>query len=152
MYTSLLTLALTISAAAQSAEPAENKPLAVFLGTGEQGQVQLVREGLSQEASDLLSTQFICVYIDTATPMGKRWASAFKMNSGKGIVLSSRDAVYQAYATETVLSNQDLIRQLQGVTSASRTSYYPATEQQPATGTAPAANYCPSCQGGGRRR
>jgi hypothetical protein len=162
MYTSLLTLVLSVVAVdptwtddymqAQKRGAVENKPLAVFFGTGEQGQTQLVREGLSKEANDLLSTHFICVYIDTASPEGKGWAKAFDMKTGKGIVLSSRNAVYQVYSNEGVLANQDLVRVLQmhGPGSVGRTSYYDA--QPPAPG-APAASgsYCPSCQGRGRR-
>src|SRR5580658_7371300 len=83
MYTSVIMLALTVHANTQGVEPTwtqdygqalkrgaeEKKPVAVFLGTGNQGYSQVVNDGnLSQEVSDILSMKYICVYIDTTTP------------------------------------------------------------------------------------
>jgi hypothetical protein len=176
MYTSLLLLAMTIQATSQDgAEPtwardyaqalkrgtSENKPIAVFLGTGDQGFTQTVSSGsLSSEVSDILSTQYICVYIDTTTPQGKRMADAFSMPSGRGIVLSDRSGVYQMFSREGALSNQEMVRQLQ--TNGSRTSYYSGPPGSPVgaggyaapgAGVAPVgSSYCPSCSGGGGRR
>lgn len=167
MYTSALLLALTVHANTQGAEPTwaqdyaqalkrgadEKKPVAVFLGTGNQGFTQVVNEGnLSQEVGDILSMQYICVYIDTATPQGKVMATAFGM--GRGIVLSDRSGVYLTFSREGVMSNQEMVRQLQS--NSSRTNYYtgapPETIGAPAGAPAPSSSYCPSCQGGGRRR
>ena len=179
MHTSMLLFALTVQTSTQGAEiswsqdyseaqkqcVAERKPMAVILGKGDQGYVQLIRDGgLSKEASDLLSTHYVCVFIDTATPKGKKLAEAFEMESGSGIVISDRTGAYQRYRYEGVLTNEDLARRLKIYTISSktttRTSNYSTNSAtnsilQPAADCPtcqPAASYCPSCQGGGRYR
>src|SRR4051812_1878044 len=92
MYTSLMVLALAgavgaetptwsndYTAATKQAASAK-KPLVMVLGTSEKGYEKLVREGSIQaEANKSLADNFVCVYIDTTTEAGKKWATAFAM-------------------------------------------------------------------------
>ena len=123
MFTSILFVALSVPSIAQGTiriswsqdygqalktAAAENKPVAVFLGTGNQGYNQIVGDaGLSQEANDLLSSKFVCVYIDTSVPDGKELADAFKMPTGKGVVLSNRQGTYQAFCARRNAAESD---------------------------------------------
>ena len=174
MYTTLLAMVLTVQGSTQAAEiswsqdyaqaykqcAAEKKPMAVIFGNGEMccGCGELVRDGgLSKEASELMSTHYICVYVDTSSPKGKQLAKSFGMPSGKGIVLSDRAGAYQKYAQEGTVANRDLVIRLKIHSIAevtTSTSSYRAVAAQPQGTTAvqPAANYCPSCQGGTRYR
>ena len=171
MYTSFLFIALTVQSIAQGLPTitwspdygqarqrgvAESKPVAVILGTGNQGYNQIVGDGgLSQEAHDLLSSKFVCVYIDTTTPQGRKLADAFEMPTGKGIVLSNRQGTHQAFWHEGVLADQALVRQLQQRGEAVSTSNYQPSgviDGQPAGNSILEPSYCPNCQGGVRYR
>lgn len=146
MYTSLLAIVFTTHlAAAQGADPltwtrdyakaqqtgiAQSKPLAVVLGSGAQGWNQLAREGsLNQETQNLLQSHYVPVFLDTATPEGKRLAEAFQIASGKGLILSDRQGQTQAFWHDGDLAGDVLAKQLHqfGPGLASRTSYYTAT-------------------------
>jgi len=178
MYTSLLALVVTMQAATTGAEiswspdyaharkqsAAENKPIAVFLGNGEQGFNHLVRDaGLSKDAADLLSTYYVCVYIDTTAGKGKEMADAFRMSNG--VVLSDRSGVYQQYRQESPVSDQDLMTRLKiyatapaivaaATTTTSTSNYYNAGAGYYGAGynnynMGNMGSYCPSCSGGG---
>src|SRR5688572_20207554 len=91
MYTPLLAITLTLaapteslswstdySAARQQSEKA-GKPLAVFIGSGAKGYEKLSNSGeLSGEIKQLLASNYVCVYIDSATENGKNLATAFE--------------------------------------------------------------------------
>jgi hypothetical protein len=163
-----MTLVLTVQASTLGAEiswspdyaqaqkqcQAEKKPMAVILGTGEKGYSQLISEGgVSKEVADLLSTSYVCFYVDTSSPKGKQVAEAFEMASGKGIVLSDRSGVYQNYWHEGTMSTKDLAARLTTYATESvstRTSYYgaqPAAPQYQPT-YQQGGSYCPSCSRG----
>lgn len=171
MFTSFVALVLTVQAAtlgadiswghdyaqAQKQGVAENKPIAVIFGSGNQGYSQLVRDGgLSKEASDLLSTNYVCVYVDSASPKGQQLASAFELNGSTGVILSDRTGVYQRFWHYGTLSNQELVTNLTRCAMVSTTSNYRSTGEpayQPGSSVVqPAGSYCPSCQGGVRYR
>jgi len=183
MYTSILLLALSAAPAADLTTPSwstdyfsaskqsatAKKPLAVVLGTGEAGWEKLDRDGkLTDEAKGLLASKYVCVYLNTDTPEGKRFAKAFEMPDGRGIVISDRAGDVQAFRHEGDLSSRELARNLERyaetdrpvrvteTTATQRTSYYaPGAPAPAAPGYAPPAyyptmnpGYFPSCSRG----
>src|SRR5262249_45327217 len=83
-----------------------NKPLAVVVGTGSEGWQKLGKQGsLSAHAKEILASEYVCLYVDTATAKGKRLAEAFEIPDGLGIVISDRTAEYQAFRHEGDLTN-----------------------------------------------
>jgi len=126
MYTSILMLALSSSFGHTGAElpsprwledytaasrqgAAEQKPLAVFVGSGEAGWERLSRDGkLGKEAKSLLSERYVCLYIDTGTLEGKKLARAFAISQGVGLVISDRTGETQAFHHEGDLKADDL--------------------------------------------
>src|SRR5260370_29597024 len=74
----------------------DRKPLAVFIGSGNTGWNQLTKEGkLSSAANRVLTTEYVCVYVDTSRASGKRLASAFEVSDGLGLILSDRTGALQ---------------------------------------------------------
>lgn len=86
-----------------------NKPLAVFIGSGEEGWRKLSQEGaLGKEITQLLTTNYVCVYIDTSGEAGESLAAAFQISKGPGLVISNRMGELQAFRHEGDLPNQNL--------------------------------------------
>jgi hypothetical protein len=85
----------------------EQKPLAVFLGSGPAG-----RPRLGEEAKRILAAEYVCVYVDTAAAPGKRLAAAFEFPAGRGVVLSDRACDLQAFRHAGALGDADLARSL----------------------------------------
>jgi hypothetical protein len=129
MYTSLALFALSgvFAPSAVSAEPAwirdyglarkqgvsENKPLAVFVGSGKKGWEQVSQEGaLGKNVKQVLAENYVCVYLDTDQQAGRKLAGAFEFSEGPGLVLSSRKGALQAFRHEGELSNRELARYL----------------------------------------
>jgi hypothetical protein len=129
VYTSLVLLALTGSASAIDAVPNpswnrdyamarkqgenEKKPLVVVVGSGQDGWNKLAQDGsLSDEAKKILTSDYVCFYIDTATEEGKRQARDFEISDALGIVISDRTGNRQAFRHEGDLANRDLSRYL----------------------------------------
>src|SRR5262245_11808191 len=126
MYTSLVLFALSGSVAQAAAEvesppwqtdyvaasrqgAQEKKPLAVFVGSGPLGWDKLSREGrLRKELKEVLSGQYVCLYIDTSKEEGKRLAEAFEVPQGLGIVISDRTGEKQAFHHQGDLKPEDL--------------------------------------------
>lgn len=73
---------------------AQRKPLAVFIGRGEAGFAKVVGGDMPTEASRLLASNYVAVYLNTDTAEGKRLATAFGVN--EGLVLSCRGCQVQA--------------------------------------------------------
>jgi hypothetical protein len=123
-----------------------SKPLAVLIGAGEEGYDQVSQEGkLSREASRLLAEHYVCVYLNTDTPQGRRLAGAFNIKQKAGMVLSDRTGDYQAFHYPGALRDDELTGCLKrfadpnlvvrttATSPYERVSYYP-----PQTTTAPA--------------
>jgi hypothetical protein len=90
----------------------DHKPLAIFIGRGEDGYVEVSRKGeLPSKAAHVLEKDYVCLYVDTGTRDGKDLAAAFEM-SGPGLVLSDAGAKRQAFRHKGELSNRDLTRYL----------------------------------------
>jgi hypothetical protein len=127
MYTSIVLVALASSVAASYPQDAltwqkdyaqartvgqtENKPLAVFFGSGAKGFDKTSQEGqLSTALQKLLADDYICVYVDVSTPMGAKLAESFGITKGTGLVLSNRTGKLQAFFHDGDLSDADLTR------------------------------------------
>src|SRR5262245_19679758 len=64
-----------------------HKPLAVFVGRGEEGYAEVSRQGqLNGPVSKLLGKDYVCLYVDTATEEGKELAAALELPR-RGVVL-----------------------------------------------------------------
>jgi len=181
MNTSILTVVLTSALlAGQSGTPswqndytqaqqqgsAQKKPLVVVFGAGPNAWAKVVRESApSADMTKLLADKYVCVYVDTATPAGKKLAQDFGINGSVGMVISDRQGSSQAFwhqgdmTNQTVLqylqkySNPDVVVRTTETMARSRTSFYPSSEGEmnwEAVGTG--SSYCPSCSGGGNVR
>ena len=128
MHTSVLLIALGLIHSAALDSPAwmtdydsarrtgreEQKPLAVFIGSGVRGWHRVTKEGkLGKDTSRLLADEYVCVYVDSDLPWGKKLASAFELPDGLGLVISDRTGQLQAYHHVGELANEDLVRHLQ---------------------------------------
>src|SRR5262245_16150959 len=78
----------------------EQKPLAVFVGSGQAGYQKVSRTGrLTKQAQSLLAKGYVCVYVDVRTSAGKRLARDLGIKK-MGIVLSDRTGNLQAFRHE----------------------------------------------------
>jgi hypothetical protein len=113
MYASLLVFALAAPHAAPTpASPKwedsyyaartlgreQDKPLAVFIGSGPMGWKKFIDEGsLSEKARRTLADDYVCVYIDRDRAAGQQLAEQFDLPEGSGLVFSTRDGKGQAF-------------------------------------------------------
>ena len=176
MHTSVVFFALSgfLAAASAPGEPAwwneygkarqqgqkEEKPLAVFIGSGKMGWNQVSREGrLDAEVKKLLTDHFVCLYINTDEASGQRLAKAFEVQ-GYGVIISTHTGQQQAFRHQGDLDNQELARylcryadpgldlQYTETAAVPRVSYYPPSAP---VNVAPAmGGFAPSFGGGGR--
>jgi hypothetical protein len=129
MYTLMAVVALTtsVSTATLSQNPTwlndygaardrvavAGKPMAVFLGSGQDGWGSVVRDGTFDPAlNKLLADKFICLYVDTTTAAGRSLAGAFEV-AGRGLVISDRKGTSQAYSLSGDLTKSELVRALE---------------------------------------
>jgi hypothetical protein len=152
---------------AQKQGSAQKKPLLVLFGSGANGWAKVVREAPpAADVTKLMADQYVCVYVDTASPAGKKLAQDFGINGTMGVVISDRDGTSQAFWHQGDMTNQNLARLLQKYSdpkvsvrttetagNTSRTSLYPPSASESSwEGIGTGSSYCPSCNGGGRRR
>lgn len=183
MYTSIVCFALSglLAAAPAPGEPGwlteygqarkqgekEQKPLAVFVGSGKAGWNRVSRDGqLDPEVKRLLGDHFICLYVNTDEASGKRLASAFEIQ-GPGVVISTHTGQQQAFRHDGRLESQELARYLRRyadpgldlqyteTAAVPRVSYYepaaPGSIAPAVGGYAPAfGGFAPVIGGGGR--
>jgi hypothetical protein len=98
---------------ARQAGKAEKKPLAVFLGSGENGYDKVCRDGaLSKEAQEALQNSYVCLYVDMSTEAGRGLAKAFEITKPAGLVISNRAGTKQVYHHDGALAAADLKRTL----------------------------------------
>ncbi len=127
MYTSFLTLSLMLApvlaipdrpnwqssySAGLEAGLKEGKPLAVFVGSGPQGQAALVKEGqFSADMLKILAQKYICVYLDRSQTANQRLVRDFGITLA-GVVVSDKTGSLQAFHQDGVIAQADLTRQL----------------------------------------
>jgi hypothetical protein len=141
----------------------EEKPLAIFIGSGKAGWNQISRQGqLGSDVKRLLAENYVCVYIDTDRQEGQRLASAFEMADGPGVVISSFSGKFQAFRHEGDLDNEALAAYLRRFADPDRpvettetnppprASYYQAPVYAPVYAPMMGMGFAPSFGGGGR--
>src|SRR5438309_2297874 len=88
---------------------AMQKPLAVFIGSGEAGWNEVSKDGsLGAEANDVLASHYVCVYLDTNKKEARQLAKQFDVTEGVGLVLSDRSGKLQAFRHEGELDSTEL--------------------------------------------
>src|SRR5918993_698692 len=119
MYTAMALVALSMGnltaspkwlddyRAAQAQVTVAGKPMAVFVGTGKDGYAAAIRDGFDPAVSKLLAEKFVCLYVDSSTPAGQKLATAFQVGD-RGIVLSDRTGLTQAYSASGTISRTEL--------------------------------------------
>src|SRR5579872_1076358 len=91
----------------------EQKPLAIFVGSGPKGWQKVSQNGqLSPESRQVLAGSYVCLYVDTDKPAGRRLAESLEVSDGPGLVLSDRAADVQAFRHEGKISADDLANKL----------------------------------------
>ena len=131
---------------AQQQAATAKKPLVVVFGSGANGWAKVIRaESPSVDVNKLLSDSYVCMYVDTTSPEGKKLAQNFEISGSVGIVISDRTGAMQAFWHQGDLSNQSMVHYLHkyaepqlvvhGTETAgntSRTSFYPTSESDAA--------------------
>ena len=122
----------------------QHKPVAVLIGRGDVG------KQVSAEAAVALRQNFVCLYVDVATPAGQELSAAFQLN--EGLVISDKSGKAQALRHAGAVAPADLSRyatQYANPAVVTKTEYVNTTAAladqpvpQPVT-TAPAMNYAP---------
>ena len=127
-------------ATAMTAAVAQQKPMAVFIGQGEDGFKKMVAGGqLPAEAGQVLSSQYVSVYVNTDTAAGKALAGEFEMSAG--LVISTRGGAKQALRLQGTVNGTDLtgvLTTLGSTTTVTTGTVVPASYAVP---SAPPANY-----------
>jgi hypothetical protein len=104
---------LTDYGTARERVAAVGKPMAVFVGSGQDGWTKVVRDGaLSPEARKLLNEKYVCLYVNTETTAGRGLAGAFQVAS-RGLVISDRAGTSQAYSLSGDLTGTELVQTLE---------------------------------------
>ena len=123
------------------------KPLAVFIGSGVSGWEKVSSEGgFDQKVNQLLTDNYVCVYIDTNSEAGKNLAKDFAVTN-KGLVISDKTGKTQAFHHSGELSKDLLAKAIERYSDANRES--PGTETVVHLSPPPAAvryqSTCPTC-------
>ena len=125
MYTSFLALSLVLAplipdrptwqssySVALEVSQKEKKPVAVFVGSGPQGQAALVKEGqFSADMLKILAQKYLCVYLDRSQSANQRLVGDLGITRA-GVVVSDRTGNYQAFHQDGVIAQDVLTRQL----------------------------------------
>jgi hypothetical protein len=137
MYTFMAVVALTTSITTANLSPtptwlndygtaqqrvaAIGKPMAVFVGNGQEGWGNVVKDGpLNPALNRLLAEKFVCLYVDTATTTGRALASSFEVAT-RGLIISDRKGTSQAYSLSGALSKAELAQTLEKYADSGRT-------------------------------
>lgn len=172
MYTSIVLIALNgFGPAAETMAPSwlndyvqarkqgvtEKKPVAVFIGSGQDGWQKLVRGGsLGADQKEILASSYVCLYVDLATDQGRRLAQTLQIGNTGGLVISDASGQVMAFHHEGSLEAKALTGYLQKFADPERVvtrtetnpatetrSYYPpAAPAQPAYRTVPSGRSC----------
>jgi hypothetical protein len=90
----------------------QGRPVAVFVGSGPQGQAALVKDGhFSPELLKVLAQNYVCLYLDRSQSSNQSLISDLGI-AKTGLVISDRTGAYQAYHHDGAISQADLARQL----------------------------------------
>jgi hypothetical protein len=114
-----------------------HKPMAVFIGRGEEAVKKLVAEGtITADAAKVLTSNYVLVYLDTNTETGKDLAKSFDMN--QGLVISGPGGSVQAYRHSGAVTSATLAQTLSRYASAGQpTTTVSAGDEAPRATTVP---------------
>lgn len=147
---------------AQQMGASQKKPLAIVFGSGANGWTKIAKEATpAAGVSQVLTQSYVCVYVDTATPAGKKIAGDFGITQSTGLVISDRSASLQAFWHQGDMTSQNLETYLRRfadpavvvrtteTASTTRTSFYPSENSSEVNwgSSSPfgSSSYCPSC-------
>lgn len=150
---------------------AQKKPIAMVFGMGPTGSAAMLGAAPSAECMQLLADKYICVYVDMATPMGKKLAQECSITADSGMIISDRVGATQVFWHQGALAHDTMVRCLTRycdpqvtvrtteTASTVRTSFYPTsfTSTESDAGytssgmSITGASYCPSCNNARRR-
>jgi hypothetical protein len=124
------------------------KPLAVFIGTGETGWDDVSKDGnLGRAANELLAANYVCIYLDTNKEEGRHLAKAFAITDGVGMVLSDRKGKLQAFHQEGEIDAKDLEKSLRRYADPDRVAKTTETREdlqpRPVRPAQPTVRYAP---------
>jgi hypothetical protein len=89
----------------------QKKPMAVFIGKSSDAIKQMTTDGvISADAAKVLTSSYVCVYVDTTTEAGNALAGRFEMK--EGLVISSPGGNVQAYRYTGTVPAATLTREL----------------------------------------
>jgi len=89
------------------------KPMAVFVGSGQDGWGKLVRDGgFDAAVNKLLADKYVCLYVDTDTASGRALAGKFEVAS-RGLIISDRKGTTQAYSLSGTMTRVELVQALE---------------------------------------
>jgi hypothetical protein len=137
--------------AAQLAGKSQNRPVAVFVGSGGKGYDKLVQEGsLSPETRKVLRENYVCVHLDISNARAKELADVLAITKGRGLVVSDRSGQFQAFHCDGAIPQTELLGKLvhlAQVGNAVRTtdSYPPPPAPAPVYRPAPAPIRAANC-------
>ncbi len=115
---------------ALKAGAAQNRPLAVFIGTGKEGWKAVSQGELTDDARKLLAEKYVCLYLDATHADNKRLTDAFNVSSLPVLVLSNRTRDLQAFRHAGTLDGRMLTSVLSRYSdsgTAIRASFYEPT-------------------------
>lgn len=91
----------------------EQKPLAIFVGTGPGGYRSLASgEELSEGVKQILADNYICVYLDNASANHTNLIKKLEITKGHGLVLSDRSGAVQAFHHDGQVTEANLLANL----------------------------------------
>jgi hypothetical protein len=112
---------LTDYGTAQQRVTAASKPMAVFVGSGQEGWGKVLKDGaLDAALKRLLADKFVCLYVDTDTSTGRALASSFEVPT-RGLIISDRKGTSQAYSLSGALTKAELAQTLEKYADTGRT-------------------------------
>jgi hypothetical protein len=123
---------------AQEHAAVQKKPMVVVFGSGADGWVKVVREAPTPDLIKFLADKYVCVFVDTTSPAGRKLAQDFEITGSLGLVISDQTGTSQAFWHQGDLANKTMFHYLEkygdpGVpirgtetVNTVRTSYYPS--------------------------
>ena len=98
----------------------KQKPLAMFIASGKDGWAKILADGaFDAKIKNLLTENYVAVFIDRDTTEGQKTISAFGLGNQPALIISNRAGDLQAFRHEGTLTETDLTVCLNRYSSAS---------------------------------
>ena len=98
----------------------ESKPVAVFVGSGPQGQAAAVKGGhFSADQLRILAQKYVCVYLDRTQAGNQRLVRDLGITVA-GLVVSDKSGNFQAFHHDGVIAQDALSKELQNLADPNR--------------------------------